>query len=193
MTTGLAERVPAAPPGRGPVGRRGGRGRVSGPAVGLRARSRAAPRRRRGGRSPCGSGAQVCADEGQVRGRVEVGGNSGVGNPVGSCRAQALASSARRRGPESRRPRLPGTLGSAPTGFTGFTGRGCSPALGRRVAHRHPAPALDSRGGRWQAGAPLAWGVGSRLPNTFRRPSWSRTPSWTSAGPAGTLEDSPKI
>lgn len=97
VTTGLAERVPAALPGLGPVGRRGGRGRVSGPAVGLRARS---PGRalRKGGGSPCGWGAQMCAAEGQVRGRAEVGGNSGAGNPLGSCRAQARVSSARPSG-----------------------------------------------------------------------------------------------
>lgn len=97
VTTGLAERVPAALPGLGPVGRRGGRGRVSGPAVGLRERS---PGRalRKGGGSPCGWGAQMCAAEGQVRGRAEVGGNSGAGNPLGSCRAQARVSSARPSG-----------------------------------------------------------------------------------------------
>ncbi|KAJ8794652.1 hypothetical protein J1605_003123 [Eschrichtius robustus] len=90
VSPGRARRAPRALPGRAPE---------------------------KGGRVLSRSGAQACAAEGQVRGRAEDSGDSGVGDALGSCRAQARASSVHPPGRKAAAPRPPDTLGSTLAGF----------------------------------------------------------------------------
>ena len=158
----------AAPPGRGPVGRGGGRGRVSGPAPPGSTHA-PGPRPREGGRVPSPLWAQACAAEGHVRGRAEVSGYSRVGE------GSAAAALSRGRPPLARpagkpqSPRPPDTLGSAPAGPK-------AEGAPRILAVWSPGPALAREGGaRKQGPAP---GTGSRrqLPrlSPFRRTLLSR-------------------
>lgn len=143
MTTAprLSEPEPAGPARPRAIGRRGGRGRVSGP--GCRA-PHALPGGAlgKGGGSPSRPGAPVCAAQGQVRGRAEVSGSS-------RWAARSAAATLRPGRPQLAPRPGPRNPESPPAGNRGERALGAHgprllPDLGRGAGHRHPALALDS-------------------------------------------------
>lgn len=137
MTSAALGAGAAAPPGRGTVDRGGGRGRVSGPDPPGSARAPRPCPREGGGRVLSRPRAQACAAEGQVRGRAEVSGDSGVGDALCSCRAPARASSVHPPGRKAAAPRPPDTLGSM---LAGFRAEGAPRTLAVDLGGEPPGP-----------------------------------------------------
>ena len=106
-----------------------------------------------------------------MRGRAEVSGDSGVGDALGSCRAQARASSVHPPGRKAAAPRPPDTLGST---LAGFRAEGAPRTLAVDLGGEPPGPGPGLARAALASGGP-GRGTGSRRQPPPLSPSAARS------------------